>query len=314
MYKLIFMHHLNAVQTWSQQSNVHVHLACSSLALTLSRAGKQWLLVPRFVKETDGKLSYTRTHQEGSTLVGWVMPETPQLNLAQDKGVFKKFASDAGLLVPAGWNTGSALSDDFLIKNRQGSFGVGIQGPFKKSTQEVALAKGDFCEQFIFGKSLKAWCWSGRVVALEVIDQPYLVGDGRHTILELAAPRGSMDGQLPMEEAEAYLNWQGLRLDSVLADQQMAYLSFLYASVFHTKSRQDSNVLEFVSDRVRFQLSRAAMLVLQGFAPEHQKNVLYTLDGVLDTKERVWFLEINSHPMVHPSVYPHMLGSLVFGG
>lgn len=313
MYKLIFMHHLDAVQAWAVQAGVHVHLSSSSLALTLSRAGKQWLLVPRFVQQIDGKLSYTRTRQRDTTLVGWVMPETPQLNLAQDKGVFKKFASDAGLLVPAGWNTGASLSDDFLIKNRQGSFGVDIQGPFKKSTQEVVLETGEFCEQFIFGKSLKTWCWTGRVVAVEIIDQPYLVGDGRRTVSELAVSRGSMDVQLPIEQAQVYLKWQGLLLDSVLADQQKAYLSFLYASPFHRKSREDSNVLPSVSDSVRFQLSRAAMLALQRFAPEHQKNVLYTLDGVLDAKERVWFLEINSHPMVHPSAYPHMLNSLVFG-
>ena len=241
------------------------------------------------------------------------MPETPQLNLAQDKGVFKKFASDAGLLVPAGWSTGEALCDDFLIKNRQGSFGVDIQGPFKKCKHEATLAAGEFCEQFIFGKSLKAWCWSGRVAALEVIDQPYLVGDGIRTVSELAAPRGSMDLQLPIEQAQTYLTWQGLHLDSVLEKQQRAYLSFLYASPFHNNTREDSNVLQSVSDRVRFQLSRAAMLVLQGFAPKQQKNVLYTLDGVLDAKDRIWFLEINSHPMVHPSVYPHMLNSLVFG-
>lgn len=313
MYKLVFMHHLDAVQTWAAQAGVHVHLASNSLALTLSRAGKQWLLAPRFVQQMDGKLSYTRTRQRDTTLVGWVMPETPQLNLAQDKGVFKKFASDAGLLVPAGWNTSAALSDDFLIKKRQGSFGVDIQGPFKKSAQQAALATDEFCEQFIFGKSLKAWCWSGRVVALEVIAQPYLVGDGRRTLSELADPRGSMEERLPIEQAQAYLSWQGFRLDSVLADQQKAYLSFLYASPFHRKNREDSNVLQSVSDRVRFQLSRAAMLALQSFAPEHQNNVLFTLDGVLDAKERVWFLEINSHPMVHPSVYPHMLGSLVFG-
>jgi hypothetical protein len=290
MYKLAFMQHLDAVQTWAQQAGVHVHLSASSLALTLSRAGKQWLLAPRFVQQLDGRLSYTRTRKRDTTLVGWVMPETPKLNLAQDKGVFKKFASDAGLSVPAGWNTGAALSDDFLIKNRQGSFGVDIQGPFKKSAQEAILKKDQFCEQFIFGKSLKAWCWTGRVVALEIIDQPHLVGDGRRTVSELAVPRGSMDVQLPIEQAQAYLSWQGLQLDSVLADQQKAYLSFLYAGPFHRKSREDSNVLQSVSD-----------------------SVLYTLDGVLDAKGRVWFLEINSHPMVHPSVYPHMLGSLVFG-
>ncbi len=313
MYKLVFMHHLDAVQTWATQAGVHVHLAFSSLALTLTHAGKQWLLVPRFVQQINGKLSYTRTRQRDMTLVGWVLPETPLLNLAQDKGVFKRFASNAGLLVPAGWNSGAALSDDYIIKNRQGSFGIDIQGPFKKLEHSPALVTGEFCEQFIFGKSLKAWCWSGRVVALEVITQPYLVGDGRRTVSELVAPRGSMDVRLPIEQAQAYLRWQGVHLNTILADQQKAYLSFLYASPFHNKSRENSNVLQSVSPSVRFQLSRAAMLALQNFAPAHQKNVLYTLDGVLDAKDRVWFLEINSHPMVHPSVYPCMLDALIFG-
>jgi len=311
MHKLVFMHHLEAVQAWAHGSGVHVHLASGNLTLTLSRASQHWLLVPRFVQQTAGKLSYTHLRQKDTTFVGWVMPDTPKINLAQDRKVFKKFATDAGLLVPSDWSSGKSIEADFVIKNRKAFFGGSIQGPFKTNMPPPPLADGEFYEQFVFGQPLRAWFWSDRVVALEVVDQPYLLGDGVRTVAALLQPRGSIDVSLPIQQAEPYLHWQGLGVDSVLADQQKAYLSFSHSSSFHAPKVGDANVLGRVQESVRAQLSRAAKQVMHRISSVHQKDVLYTLDGVLDAKARIWFLEISNHPMVHPSVYPHMLNSLV---
>lgn len=313
MYKLVFTHHLDAVQAWAQASGVNVHLASSNLTLTLSRAGQHWLLVPRFVQKTAGKLSYTHLRQKDTTFVGWVMPDTAKINLGQDKKIFKKFASNASLLVPEDWSASSSIGSDFVIKKRKASLGPSVQGPFKKAAQQVPLADGEFFEQFIFGQALTAWCWSGRVAALEVVDQPYVMGDGVRTVAELLRPRGSIDASFPIKEAESYLNWQGFGLDSVLAVQQKAYLSFSHDSPFHIKKAENTNVWGLVQEGVRAQLSNAAMQAMHRFTSMHQKNMLYTMDGVLDSRGRIWFLEINCYPMVHPSVYPHMLNSLVLG-
>ena len=96
-----------------------------------------------------------------------------------------------------------------------------------------------------------------------------------------------------------------------MADQQKAYLSFSHSSPFHTSKVGDANALGQVQESVRVQLSRAAKQVMHRLSSVHQKDVLYTLDGVLDARARIWFLEISNHPMVHPSVYPQMLNSLI---
>lgn len=311
MHKLIFMHHLEAVQAWAHTSGVHVHLASGNLTLTLSRGGQHWLLVPRFVQQTAGKLSYTHLRQKDTTFVGWVMPDTPKINLAQDRKIFKKFATDAGLLVPSDWSSGTNIGADFVIKNRKSSLGGSIKGPFKTSTPPLPLADGEFYEQFVVGQPMRAWFWSDQVVALEVVDQPYLLGDGVRTVAALLQPRGSIDVPLPIKQAEAYLNWQGLGVNTVLADQQKAYLSFSHSSSFHTPKVVDVNVLGKTHESVRAQLTRAAKQVMHRLSSVHQKDFLYTLDGVLDARARIWFLEISNHPMVHPSVYPHMLNSLI---
>ena len=41
-----------------------------------------------------------------------------------------------------------------------------------------------------------------------------------------------------------------------------------------------------------------------------RRNSVFTLDAVIDADDRVWLLEMNSHPMIHPNVYPPMLDSV----
>ena len=36
-------------------------------------------------------------------------------------------------------------------------------------------------------------------------------------------------------------------------------------------------------------------------------DTLITLDAVVDANDKVWFLEINSNPAVHPDAYPALL-------
>lgn len=65
-----------------------------------------------------------------------------------------------GLRVPAGWKGTEPMAQDFLVKKRSSSFGLAIEGPFDVRASEgaQALAQGSYYEQFVAGRSAKAWC------------------------------------------------------------------------------------------------------------------------------------------------------------
>jgi D-alanine-D-alanine ligase-like ATP-grasp enzyme len=76
-------------------------------------------------------------------------------------------------------------------------------------------------------------------------------------------------------------------------------------------SFENKNVWLAQEDKVKHQFARAASLLLAFLPVALHKCGLFTLDAVLDEDRRAWFLEMNSHPMIHPDVYEHMLTNLM---
>lgn len=65
--------------------------------------------------------------------------------------------------------------------------------------------------------------------------------------------------------------------------------------------------------RCRQRLPRSSVtpaLLHRGIDESLRQNSVFTLDAVIDADDRVWLLEMNSHPMIHPNVYPLMLASV----
>lgn len=307
------LQHLRAVRRWADAQGVHMHLSPHSMALTLTRGKNVQHLQPRFVMLREGRLCYIRAFEEEGSFVGWHQAEPPSWPLAQDKLAFKKQASAMGLRVPAAWNDASALAESFILKNKTGSFGEAIDGPFRHDSFDFSqtLKQGDYFEQFISGRSAKAWCWNGQVVALELVESPYLLGDGQRSLQWLAASRGNVGRALAIEKSRAMLAWQGLTVDAVPAAGQKVLLDFKYASPFDALSFENKSVWAAQDEKVRHQFARATALLHTCLPAPVQQRVLCTLDAVLDADGRAWFLEMNSHPMVHPDVYEPMLSTLM---
>jgi len=307
------LQHMRAVRRWAEAHGVHVHLSLHSMSLTLTNGPRVQRFVPRFVVQRDGQLSYVRVFEEEGSFAGWHLANSKSWPLAQDKLVFKKQASAMGLRIPAAWNDAHPLADNFVLKNRTGSFGVEVDGPFNSASFDFlqTLKQGTYFEQFISGRSAKAWCWNGQVAALELIEPPYLVGDGQRSMKELSSGRGNVGYAFAIQTSIATLIWQGLTLESVPALGQRVLLDFKYASPFDALSFENKNTWSTQDEKVKYQFARAASL-LQAFLPAaSQKQGLFTLDAVLDSDGRAWFLEMNSHPMIHPDLYEPMLSTLM---
>ena len=39
-------------------------------------------------------------------------------------------------------------------------------------------------------------------------------------------------------------------------------------------------------------------------------HTAFSLDGVVDEEDRIWWLEVNCNPLLHPAVYETMLDAL----
>lgn len=145
-----------------------------------------------------------------------------------------------------------------------------------------------FCEAFVPGRSVKSWVWCGAAVAFELVEPPYLVGDGRRCLDEIARSwRGSMDATLEIDWSSDWFAWLGVHGGSVLRDGQRLPLDFRYASAFASDDSTDRDRWSSVALSVREQVNRAAQILWQQLPTSDQPSALFTLDGVLDVNGRI---------------------------
>jgi hypothetical protein len=302
------LHHLNRISQWVKNHDGHVHVSADTFALSIHIGSRVVRLHPRFSTKISGKISYTRQFDGKGAFIGWVPESLETWTESLDKAQFKLTANKLRLRVPAGWNTGDFLTEDYLIKTRTGSFGENIFGPFKASQIKKPLeGANQFYEQFIPGRSMKVWCWNQHVVAAEIVEPPYLIGDGQKTIRELAQyRRSSVDKVLSLENSADVLAWQGKTLDSIPESEERIWIDFKYVTPFDNVTFQDRDGWASCSPSVRHQVSHAAASLYQHISPNNGHK-LFTIDAVVDSQERVWLLEMNSHPMIHPNIYAAML-------
>jgi hypothetical protein len=306
--------HLHPIREWALAHGAEMLIAPETFELTIRSGGRRVVLIPRFVREYEGRTIYQRDFTGDGDFIGWMPYPVKSWPLSTDKTLFKDYALANGLRVTASWTEGPALAPDYIIKPAIGSFGVGIRGPFgplAPLSEDIALQEGNFCEQFIRGRSAKAWFWNGEPVALEVLTPPQMTGDGRRTLREIASqPRGNFDLVMNLDESTQILAWQGYQLDEVVPEGVNVMLDFRYLTPHDRVTLKNRNVWEQMPAEVTAQFCYAGPLLYRGIPDSIRRNSVFTLDAVIDDDNRVWLLEMNSHPMIHPNVYPHMLASM----
>lgn len=305
--------HLDRIRSWTRRHGADMDLNAASLTLTIQLDGREVRLSPRFVGEHNGSLSYFSEYRGEGNFIGWLPYEMKRWDISTDKRLFKQYALSAGLRVPATWSEGGPSGVDFIIKPAIGSFGMGIRGPYGiRNTPggDVNLRDGEFFEQFINGRSAKAWYWNGVMQVLEVLDAPYLIADGKRSLQDIAAQRrGNFDPDIYLDSSLGVLAYQGYMPSSVPAEGTRVMLDFRYLSPYDPVNLDNRNILSNVSASVAAQFGFAGPLLYRGIDEKVRQNSIFTVDAVVDGADRVWFLEMNSHPMVHPDVYPAMLDS-----
>jgi hypothetical protein len=104
--------------------------------------------------------------------------------------------------------------------------------------------------------------------------------------------------------------YEGGSLDEVPAAGQTVTVDFRYGSSEVTTQSSNTNQLPTLADSEIVRQLVAAGPHFMAAIPEEQRGALYTVDGIADHEDRVWFLEANCHPLIHPDAYLGMFEGL----
>lgn len=306
--------HIRNVARWARTHGARHRLDVESFRLEVDYRRQVLTFEPRFLIKTDSGMAYSPTLGRNGSFVGWLPYSLKRWPIASDKLRFKQYCEETRLPTPTYWLNGDAPDSDFIIKDRLGSFGQGIYGPYH-APQFAALANklrpGAYCEEFIDGDAIKIWYWNDAPIFMERLAPPFLVGDGRHTIIEIAAlARGSFDNSYKVVADDPYLAWQGVHGTTILDEGQSVKLAYRYTTPFDPIAIRDRDVLEQQSEALRTRLHEFGQTLARAITPEIRRHVMFTLDAVATSDDRIFLLEMNCNPMVHPLSYVPMLDDI----
>jgi len=305
-YMTGLLNHVKRVQACVVEADGEATVNARDLSLDVRVGMQSRQFAPQFNSWRDGRRFYTPTFSaDVRAFIGWRPYAARRWPATAEKLVFKDFASAAGVRTPVSWREASGGVRQFIIKQNKSSFGDGIRGPFERLEAANVLHRlkpGEYYEAFIPGRIAKAWYLNGAWLCLELRPPPFVVGDSRSTVLDLAVKRH------PPPVDQLRLSWivasQGHRLGDVLPDGKRVVIDFKYASLFDDWSFDNENVLSAVRDTsIGKQFQEAGQRLVSAIPDDMRHDTLITLDAIVDESDQVWFLEMNSNPMVHPDTY-----------
>ena len=250
--------------------------------------------------------------------------------IMENKVVTKKVLAEKGFRVPKGYEVSSieeALQKFNYIKNKpivikpkSTNFGLGIT-IFKNGTSslenyikaiEFALRedKDILIEEFIEGTEYRFFVIEGKTEAVLLRVPANVTGDGKHTIRELvemknANPLRGDAKKTPLKKIELgeieqlQLSEQGLNFESILAENEVAYL------------RENSNISTGgdsidMTDEVHESYKKLAVEIAEAMMAK-VCGVDLIIPNIKDecSKDNYGVIEANFNPMMMMHIYPH---------
>ena len=250
--------------------------------------------------------------------------------IMENKVVTKKVLAEKGFRVPKGYEVSSieeALqkfnyikSKPIVIKPKSTNFGLGIT-IFKNGTSslenytkaiEFALKedKDILIEEFIEGTEYRFFVIEGKTEAVLLRVPANVTGDGKHTIRELvemknANPLRGDAKKTPLKKIELgeieqlQLSEQGLNFESILAENEVAYL------------RENSNISTGgdsidMTDEVHESYKKLAVEIAEAMMAK-VCGVDLIIPNIKDecSKDNYGVIEANFNPMMMMHIYPH---------
>ena len=315
--------HFRLLHRALDQADMDAILSFSNFSVLIRGHDQDRILYPQFLVVSEGEQYYDQTFSNQSKkFIGWLPYYNKRWELASDKLEFKRYAQEHGLATPEFSLAPSREMADVLIKCDQSSFGNQIQGPFRSSAGlTLDVDEGEYFERFISGKILKIWYWDNMPACMEMDVMPFVVGDGVSPIKELLLRRLVEQGKLAAMDAPCYfskteqvLAYDGKNLESVLARHDKQRVEIRYGSNLRLPCyRKVVNLQKRMPEDLKENLLRIGEVAWQGIPAEIRNGTVFTIDAILDAERKIWVLEMNSNPFVHPLVYG-LMGQTLFKG
>jgi hypothetical protein len=326
IYLTVPFNHFAVIQKWANETGAEAIVDMRDFTMEVKHRGRCYRMYPMF----RGKVQDRIVHLPNLTpdvrgFGGWRPYPTLTHPLSNDKLLFKAYLRECGLRAPQAWPfAGQPPSEDYVLKACNGSFGRGIFGPHRKGTipslgeQDTAPYGEMFAEQFVQGRMLKVWFWGAKPFFAHIQDYPAIVGDGRSTVREMLQRR-IVGARLQWDSFEqkpivlACIAFQGLCLEDILAEGRSAWIDYRYAQLYEgpaggtsVSDNQLEPLTELSGDQTR-RLGEALAGLLKQTLPA---PVMVTVDGLLDSDGRIWWLEMNTNSLMPPEGYGVMFADL----
>jgi len=311
------LEHIRVISECLKRFDARARLDFETFTLEVRARGRRVELLPQFTFRQNGNLAYSpRLGAESTGFLGW----RPYFNrvwpLSVDKTAFKEYCVSNQLPTPKQFAHVSEVATSVLIKRSRSSFGQGIVGPLSPQQLQSSSyrpTEGEFYEEFIHGEIAKIWFWNDKPVCLELVQMPSVVGDGHSAIHQLISKLKPLLGVVEPTSWDtwaAVVAYQGVTLKTVLPPGKNVIVDFRFQSPLLPTSYTNANVLASQKAPVRQQLDHAAKLFWNGIPEAVRQDTLYTVDAIVDPRQKLWFLEMNCNSLVHVDTYPAMFESL----
>lgn len=312
--KATMIQHLIYLKGSVEKLNFCAHIDIASCCAEVHMGLRSHTLYPQFIVFVDGTKHYTSDFtNDVIAFCGWRPYRVNIIKEIANKLEVKKLMQLARLPTPEYSDNTKMSMKDVIVKKSISSFGFTIQGPYRKSEQhELNSEDEEYYEKYIEGIIVKSWYWNNEPICYEYQEMPNIIGDGKLSIRQHLNPRIESNKHKPcMTIIQDVLAYYGYKIDDVLENNKKLVVDFRYGSKFGLgqdliDARIEDNDAIGIYEQLRVFGEFAKKII-----PDDMKNgIIYSVDSICDLDGKLWFLEINSNPMVHPYLYAPMLEHL----
>jgi len=318
-YNDAFFEHVKSLRRAVMTAGAEFLVAGDTLQALVRQGKRHWLLHPQFVTFLDAAPRRTPAlHDRSELFAGWRPYVARTWPLAADRAAFRRLARKEGLSAQELSSDAAASPGPVVVSRLSASSGRQVEGPFRAGGERpLDVAQGESYEPFVRGDLLKVWFWNGAPICAEQERLPFVIGDGAATIGELVSRAAGLarvpepEREVLLARCELVLRVDGRTLSTVLPAEARQAVALGYgASPVHG----GREVLDLGSDPDPGwmpSMRRAGVAMLAAIPEAIRSGTLFTVDAIVDEGGRLWLLDMDCNPVVHPLVYPAMIGSLV---
>lgn len=315
MYQGSILSHLKHIERLLVERGATASILMPGAVLRVTWKNRIYEFQPQFHSRSaaGGMLMGSSLSMEVTGFAGWLPYFNKRWEEATRKLAFKRFAVEHGVATPS-YRVEPGYYENMLVKRETSSFGEGIRGPFRVVSAELPetlLVPGEYYEQFIAGRIIKIIYWNARPVSVELYDMASVIGDGQSSVADLVNAKAKLATRtVPFGLIEQMVKYQGKNMDSVLQPGERLCVDCRYGSPMFDVVHRNTNVLTELDQTLIEQIESAGQKLALSIPEAFRENTVFSVDGIVDARGKIWFVEMNSNPQLHPDIYPAMFESL----